>query len=214
MHACSTLCDPVDCGPPASSVHGILQARILGWVAMPLQGVFPTQGSNLSLVSPAPAGGFFTTSATWEAREPRENGGWHHQVATVRIPRTFAPDLPECVSWTARQPARSARAGPAGLLGQQVTTRGLRPPSGFSQGPSPSTPHPASTDGYQLISAVWAHWEAFEQEKDGLKLAEPAAPHTKPARPGTRVMLAQLAALSPPRSCGRAGGRAGSAPPG
>ena len=32
---CPTLCDPVDCGPPGSSVHGILQARILGWVAMP-----------------------------------------------------------------------------------------------------------------------------------------------------------------------------------
>ena len=30
-----TLCDPVDCIPPGSSVHGILQARILDWVAMP-----------------------------------------------------------------------------------------------------------------------------------------------------------------------------------
>ena len=29
------LCDPVDCSPPGSSVHGILQARILEWVAMP-----------------------------------------------------------------------------------------------------------------------------------------------------------------------------------
>ena len=29
-----TLCDPVDCGPPDSSVHGILQARILDWVAI------------------------------------------------------------------------------------------------------------------------------------------------------------------------------------
>ena len=30
-----TLCDPVDCSPPGSSAHGILQARILEWVAMP-----------------------------------------------------------------------------------------------------------------------------------------------------------------------------------
>ena len=30
-----TLCDPMDCGPPDSSVRGILQARILEWVAMP-----------------------------------------------------------------------------------------------------------------------------------------------------------------------------------
>ena len=29
-----TLCDPVDCSPPGSSVHGILQARILEWIAM------------------------------------------------------------------------------------------------------------------------------------------------------------------------------------
>ena len=40
MHAkslrlCPTLCDPMDCGPPGSSVHGILQARILQWAAMP-----------------------------------------------------------------------------------------------------------------------------------------------------------------------------------
>ena len=30
-----TLCDSMDCSPPGSSVHGILQARILEWVAMP-----------------------------------------------------------------------------------------------------------------------------------------------------------------------------------
>ena len=29
-----SLCDPTDCSPPVSSVHGILQARILGWAAM------------------------------------------------------------------------------------------------------------------------------------------------------------------------------------
>ena len=33
--SCPTLCDPTDCSPPGSSVHGILQARILEWVAMP-----------------------------------------------------------------------------------------------------------------------------------------------------------------------------------
>ena len=32
--SCPTLCDPLDCSPPGSSVHGILQARILEWVAM------------------------------------------------------------------------------------------------------------------------------------------------------------------------------------
>ena len=32
--SCPTLCDPVDCSLPSSSVHGILQARILEWVAV------------------------------------------------------------------------------------------------------------------------------------------------------------------------------------
>ena len=35
LQLCPTLCDPVDCSPPGSSVHGILQARILEWIAMP-----------------------------------------------------------------------------------------------------------------------------------------------------------------------------------
>ena len=34
LQLCPTLCDPLDCSLPVSSVHGILQARILEWVAM------------------------------------------------------------------------------------------------------------------------------------------------------------------------------------
>ena len=34
-HSCPTLCNPMDYSPSGSSVHGILQARILEWVAMP-----------------------------------------------------------------------------------------------------------------------------------------------------------------------------------
>ena len=46
LHAqsCPTLCDPMDNSPPGSSLHGILQARIVEWVAIP----FP-RGSFLSL---------------------------------------------------------------------------------------------------------------------------------------------------------------------
>ena len=32
--SCPALCDPMDCSPPGSSVHGILQARILEWIAI------------------------------------------------------------------------------------------------------------------------------------------------------------------------------------
>ena len=35
LQSCLTLCDPMDCNPAGSSVHGILQARMLEWVAMP-----------------------------------------------------------------------------------------------------------------------------------------------------------------------------------
>ena len=37
--SCLTLCDHVDYSPPGSSVHGILQARILVWVAIPFSRV-------------------------------------------------------------------------------------------------------------------------------------------------------------------------------
>ena len=44
----STLCDPVDCSPPGSSVHGDSPGKNtgVGYHAL-LQGIFPTQGSNL-----------------------------------------------------------------------------------------------------------------------------------------------------------------------
>ena len=35
LQSCPTLCDPVDYSPPGSSVHGILQVRMLEWIAMP-----------------------------------------------------------------------------------------------------------------------------------------------------------------------------------
>ena len=59
----------VDCYLPDSSVHGILQTRILEWVASPLPGDLPHQGIKPeSPVSLALAGGFFSTSITWEAQ--------------------------------------------------------------------------------------------------------------------------------------------------
>ena len=45
--SCPTVCDPTDCSPPGSSVHGILQVRILPFL---LQGIFLTQGSNPGLL--------------------------------------------------------------------------------------------------------------------------------------------------------------------
>ena len=53
------LCDPVDCSLPDSPVHGILQARILEWVAIS-SSRGPSQ-PGIEAASPALAGGFFTT---------------------------------------------------------------------------------------------------------------------------------------------------------
>ena len=68
LQSCLTLCDPMDCSPPGSSVHGILHAIILEWVAMPPPEDLTDPGiESESLLSPALAGRFFTTIATWEA---------------------------------------------------------------------------------------------------------------------------------------------------
>ena len=46
VQSCQTLRDPIDCSLPGSSVHGILQARIVEWVACLCEGIFPIQGLN------------------------------------------------------------------------------------------------------------------------------------------------------------------------
>ena len=51
LQSCLTFCHPMDCSLPDSSIHGILQARVLEWAAIfLLQGIFLTQGSNLRLL--------------------------------------------------------------------------------------------------------------------------------------------------------------------
>ena len=59
FQSCHTLCDPVDCSPPGSSVHGIFQARILEPVPFPTPGDLPNPG--MESVSPALSDEFFTT---------------------------------------------------------------------------------------------------------------------------------------------------------
>ena len=64
LQSCLTLWDLMDCSLPGSSVHGVLQARILEWVAMPSsRGSSPSR--DWTQVS-CTAGGFFTDWATRE----------------------------------------------------------------------------------------------------------------------------------------------------
>ena len=62
LQLCSTLCDPLDCRPPGSSIHGIMQVRILAWAAISSSRSSPPR---IKPTSPTLAGGFLTT-------EPRE----------------------------------------------------------------------------------------------------------------------------------------------
>ena len=72
LQLCSTFCNPTDCSPPGSSVHGILQARTLEWVAMPsFRGSSQPWDQTCSSCSSYIAGKFFTTEPPGEAQ--REN---------------------------------------------------------------------------------------------------------------------------------------------
>ena len=52
LQSCPTLCDPMDCSPPGSSVHGIFQARIVEWVAIPFSiGSFQHSQTAISDIS-------------------------------------------------------------------------------------------------------------------------------------------------------------------
>ena len=64
--SCPILCDPMGCSPPGFSVHGIFQARILGWDAILFSRGSFWLGINPGYMSPALAGRFFTSSTTWK----------------------------------------------------------------------------------------------------------------------------------------------------
>ena len=66
LQSCPTLCDPVDSSLSGSSVHWILQAKILEGLCPP-PGIFPTQGLNPGLLHLLQKGRFFITNDTWEA---------------------------------------------------------------------------------------------------------------------------------------------------
>ena len=96
---------PMDCSRPRSSVHGILQGRILGGCHALRQGIFSALGLNLC-VTPASAGGFFTTRPTWEARA---------LVRVVLIARNAAPSsflLGKLVSQGPAQISSTLRSSP------------------------------------------------------------------------------------------------------
>ena len=144
LQLCPTLCNPMGCSSPGSSVHGFLQARKntgVGCHAL-LQGIFPTQGSNLHLLcQPALAGRFFTTSATWETQE--HSGvilnpwirNWSSEGVSpfLRLQRLWAANPPmllpgglptrTCLKWAPWAPGEQG-AGSLFHVTNNATTRG------------------------------------------------------------------------------------------
>ena len=77
----SAICDPIDCGPPSSSVHGIFQARILEWVAISLsrESSWPRDWTHNSCIS--------------------STGRWvPHHCTTREVPQCVKASLRMCVS--------------------------------------------------------------------------------------------------------------------
>ena len=75
-----TLCDPIDCSPPGSSIHGIFQARVLKWVAIAfsrlLSSMWNLPRPRISYVSPTLASGFLTTEPPGKFQEKRQFKHW------------------------------------------------------------------------------------------------------------------------------------------
>ena len=141
--SCPTLCDPVGCSPPGSSVHGISQASILEWVAISF-----SRGSSrskdwthISCIS-CLAGGFFTTGATWEAHDwlGHIECGQGHTAPCLGLERLCVPFLSsnpaisprgckesgmiERLNWTELNPAISVWTSPARVLEDEKSRAG------------------------------------------------------------------------------------------
>ena len=68
LQSCLTLCNPMAYSPPGSSAMGFSKLAYSSGLPCPPPGDLPNPGIEpMSLTSPALAGGFFTTSTTWEA---------------------------------------------------------------------------------------------------------------------------------------------------
>ena len=85
--SCPTLCNPMDYSPPGSSVHGIIQTRILQWVVMPSSrgSSQPRDRTQVSHI----AGGFFTVCATREAQNPHQTRSEHQHRSAPLLPFTI-----------------------------------------------------------------------------------------------------------------------------
>ena len=108
LQSCLMLCDPMDCSPPGSSVHGILQARILERVAMPSSrgSSWPRDQTWVSCI----AGRFFT------AEPPGKP--WHVYTTRYKIDNYWEP-----TTYVQHRELYSVLCG--GLMGRKSKKEGI-----------------------------------------------------------------------------------------
>ena len=119
-----TSCDPMDCSPPGSCVHGLIQARTLEWVAMPSSrgSSHPRDWSQVSLISSR----LFTVWATREAHSYLLNMFklYFHTDSILLlqlIPLVIVFSL--SISSNTDQPSRPSSAEPSSQSNQQLSQR-------------------------------------------------------------------------------------------
>ena len=108
----------MDCSPPGSSVHGVLQARILERVATLLLQDLPDPGIEPhSLMSPASGGRFFTTGATWEALLGRTYGQKGVKEPAQHQPGQALGEMPSSSVGAPQQPRCRSSCNASGRCG-------------------------------------------------------------------------------------------------
>ena len=109
--SCPTLCDPVDCSPPGSSVHGILQARILEWVAISFSrgSSWPRDQTQVSRI----AGRHFNLWATFSGRQRKYHQCYQAKMLNEQGCRSSAEQDGQDLAglWCSSQPMVSLSEG-------------------------------------------------------------------------------------------------------
>ena len=80
LHHVWPFCDPMNCNLPDSSVHGILQARILEWLPLPSPGDLPNPGMDPS----SPTGGYFTNEPQGKPKSMYFNQGQTYFIPQIK----------------------------------------------------------------------------------------------------------------------------------
>ena len=84
--SCPVLCNPTDCSPPGSSVHGILQARILEWVAIALsrESSQPRDQTQVSCIAGTEGGKMeAVTDFLFLGSKITADGDWSHKTSLL-----------------------------------------------------------------------------------------------------------------------------------